>query len=78
MTHMECVLTDIDADDGNRTVETSRHGVLRVVGAPSQIRSLAGQERGRTIPLADTRRPTILFHRCKIATVGLGVTRYAR
>jgi hypothetical protein len=29
-----------------------RHGVLLVVGAPGQLRSLAGQEHGRTIPLA--------------------------
>jgi hypothetical protein len=28
--------------------------VLLVFGAPCQLRLLAGQERGRTIPLADT------------------------
>jgi hypothetical protein len=27
--------------------------LLLVVGAPRQLRSLAGQEHGRTIPLAD-------------------------
>ena len=30
----------------------SRHGVLLVFGAPSQLDLLAGQEHGRTIPLA--------------------------
>ena len=30
-----------------------RHGVLLVFGAPCQLLSLAGQEHGRTIPLAD-------------------------
>jgi hypothetical protein len=29
------------------------HGVLLVFGAPCQLRSLTGQEHGRTIPLAD-------------------------
>jgi hypothetical protein len=29
------------------------HGVLLVVGAPCQLQLLAGQEHGRTIPLAD-------------------------
>src|SRR5712664_4991329 len=32
-----------------------RHCVLLVFGAPCQLRLLAGQEHGRTIPLADTR-----------------------
>jgi hypothetical protein len=30
-----------------------RHGVLLGFGAPSQLRLLAGQEHGRTIPLSD-------------------------
>jgi hypothetical protein len=47
------VLADIDADDGNCAVETLRHGVLLVAGAPCQLRSLAGQEHAWTIPLAD-------------------------
>ena len=34
-------------------VEILRHGVLLVFGAPCQLQSLAGQEHGRTIPLAD-------------------------
>jgi hypothetical protein len=50
---VERVLADIDADDSNRTVETLRHGVPLVVGAPGQLPSLAGQEHGRTIPLPE-------------------------
>ena len=34
-------------------VEIVRHSVLLVSGAPCQLQSLAGQEHGRTIPLAD-------------------------
>jgi hypothetical protein len=34
-----------------------RHGVLNVVGTPGQLRSLARQEHGRTIPLAEHERP---------------------
>jgi hypothetical protein len=49
---MERVLADIDADYSNRFAEILRHGVLLVFGAPCQLRSLAGQEHGRTIPLA--------------------------
>jgi hypothetical protein len=37
----------------NRAVETLRHGVLLVVGAPGQLQSLAGQEHCRTILLAE-------------------------
>jgi hypothetical protein len=33
-----------------------RHSVLLVFGAPCQLRSLAGQEHGRTIPLAEVAR----------------------
>jgi hypothetical protein len=51
--NVERVLADIDADYGDRGVEYLRHGVLLVFGAPCQLRSLAGQEHGRTIPLAD-------------------------
>jgi hypothetical protein len=50
---VERVLADIDADHGNCAVEILRHGVLLVFGAPCQLQSLAGQEHGRTIPLAD-------------------------
>jgi hypothetical protein len=35
-----------------RGVEYLRHGVLLVFGARGQLRSLAGQEHGRTISLA--------------------------
>jgi len=52
---VEGVLTDINADDGHRTAGILRHGVLLVFGALGQLRSLAGQEHGRTIPLADQR-----------------------
>ena len=48
---MERVLADIDADYGNRTLCCRGHGVLLVL-APLASLSLAGQEHGRTIPLA--------------------------
>jgi hypothetical protein len=53
---MERVLADIDAD----SLGCLRHGVLLVFGAPCQLKTLAEQERGRTIPLADIdrNRPT--------------------
>ena len=47
---VERVLADIDADDGGRSVEFLRHGVLLVLGAPCQLVMLAGPEHGRTIP----------------------------
>ena len=47
------VLADIDADRGDRGIGCLRHDVLLVFGAPCQLRLLAGQEHGRTIPLAD-------------------------
>jgi hypothetical protein len=50
---VERVLANIDADYSNRSVEILGHGVLLVFGAPCQLRSLAGQEHGRTIPLPD-------------------------
>src|SRR3954451_6414604 len=50
--NVERVLTDIDADYGNRTMCCHRHGVLLVL-APLASLSLAGQEHGRTIPLTD-------------------------
>src|SRR5262249_48007414 len=43
----------IDADHGDGSVDFLRHGVLLVFDAPCQCRLLAGQEHGRTIPLAD-------------------------
>ena len=48
---VERVLAYIDADHGDRGFGYLRHGVL--LGAPCQLRLLAGQEHGRTIPLAD-------------------------
>jgi hypothetical protein len=50
---VERVLADIDADHGHRGIGYLRHGVLLVFGVPNQLRLLAGQEHGRTIPLAD-------------------------
>src|ERR1017187_10193788 len=38
---------------GDCGIELLRHGVLLVFGAPGQLKPLAGQEHGRTIPLAD-------------------------
>ena len=40
---------------GDRGIGCLRHGVLLVFGAPCQLRLLAGQEHGRTIPLTDMR-----------------------
>src|ERR1700736_3479617 len=50
---VERVLADIDADHSDRGIGCLRHSVLLVFGAPCQLRLLAGQEHGRTIPLAD-------------------------
>src|SRR3984893_7041437 len=50
---VERVLADIDADHGDRGIGCLRHSVLLVFGAPRQLRLLAGQEHGRTIPLGD-------------------------
>jgi hypothetical protein len=50
---VERVLTDINADYGDCGIELLRHGVLLVFGAPDQLKTLAGQEHGRTIPLAN-------------------------
>ena len=49
---VERVLTDVNADYGNRTLCCRSHGVLLVL-APLASLSLAGQEHGRTIPLTD-------------------------
>ncbi|WP_459584019.1 hypothetical protein, partial [Bradyrhizobium diazoefficiens] len=43
---------DIDADHGDRGTGCLGHGVLLVL-APLASLSLAGQEHGRTIPIAD-------------------------
>src|SRR6476659_8397368 len=50
---VEGVLADIDTDYGNCVVEIVGHSVLLVFGAPCQLRSLTGQEHGRTIPLPE-------------------------
>src|SRR5215470_3611209 len=49
---VERILAYIDADDGNRSTEFLRHGVL-LVWAPLTSLALVGQEHGRTIPLAE-------------------------
>src|SRR6266851_232684 len=53
---VERVLADIDAGDGDCSIEFLRHSVLLVFGAPCQRNLLAGQEHGRTIPLAEAQR----------------------
>jgi hypothetical protein len=62
---MECVFADINADHGNCAVEALGHGVLLCLWSPLPDSSLAGQEHGRTIPLADieviTFRPSTQF-----------------
>src|SRR3977135_1589852 len=50
---VERVLTDINADYGNRTLCCRSHGVLLVL-VPLASLSLAEQEHGRTIPLTDS------------------------
>jgi CheY-like chemotaxis protein len=54
-TDYECVFADINADHGNCAVEALGHGVLLCLWRPLPDSSLAGQEHGRTIPLADIR-----------------------
>ncbi|QHP69423.1 hypothetical protein EI171_20310 [Bradyrhizobium sp. LCT2] len=49
---VERVFADIDADHGDRGTGCLGHGVLLVL-APLASLSLAGQEHGRTIPLAE-------------------------
>jgi len=56
--NVERVLTNIDAHYDDRGVQYLRHGVLLVFGACCQLRSLAGQEHGRTIPLTEVELPT--------------------
>jgi len=55
---MERVLANIDADYSDCDVELLGHGVLLFFGAPCQLKKLAGQEHGRTIPLGDIGRGT--------------------
>jgi hypothetical protein len=50
---MKRVLADIDTDGGNGGLDGLGHRRLLVVGTPCQLQLLAGQEHGRTIPLAD-------------------------
>jgi hypothetical protein len=75
---VERVLADIDADYGDRSIECLRHGVLLVFGAPCQLRLLAGQEHGRTIPLADvsSSAPGPFAAWRTVPTTGVTVNRY--
>ena len=50
---VERVLADIDADHGDLGACCLGHGRAPGDAAPCQRRSLAGQEHGRTIPLAE-------------------------
>src|SRR6476619_6491868 len=59
---VEGVLADIDTDYGNCVVEIVGHSVLLVFGAPCQLRSLTGQEHGRTTPL-----PEVAGHHVNLA-----------
>jgi hypothetical protein len=54
-----------------------RHGVLLVFRAPCQLRSLAGQDHGRTIPLADISENSLGSNRV-IAPIGKTVGNLAR
>ena len=49
---VERVLADVDADHGDLGACCLGHGRAPCDAAPVQRRSLAGQEHGRTIPLA--------------------------
>jgi hypothetical protein len=63
------VLADIDADHGDRGIGGLRHGVLLVFGAPCQLRLLAGQEHGRTIPLPEIGPEEWCFWSCPIPAI---------
>jgi hypothetical protein len=54
---MKRVLADINADHGNYAVEVLGHGMLLCLWSPLPDSTLAGQEHGRTIPLADIGGP---------------------
>ena len=60
---VERVLANINADHGDSRVEFLRHGALLVFDAPCQLLLLAGQEHGRTIPLADMGSPGFGWNR---------------
>src|SRR5215471_1307302 len=57
------IFADIYADHGDCAVEALGHGVLLCLWSPLPDSSLAGQEHGQTIPLADMRSGILL--RCK-------------
>src|SRR5258706_1392208 len=61
--HVERVLADVDADYGDLGACCLGHGRAPVDAAPAQRRSLAGQEAGRAIPLADSPLANATFPR---------------
>jgi hypothetical protein len=63
---VERVFADINADHGDRGIGCLRHGVLLVFGAPRQLRLLAGQEHGRTIPLTDIGRHLVSSRKAQL------------
>ena len=67
---VEGVLAHINTDYGYCVVEIVGHSVLRS-GAPCQLRSLTGQEHGRTIPLPDVRVATYVMARTDKLSVSL-------
>ena len=69
--NVEGVFTDIDANNDNSGVDLLGHDVLLVFGAPCQLPSLARQEHGRTIPLADIDRTEIRQRSGPISDIGL-------
>ena len=60
---VECVLTD--SEDGNRGRGVSRHGVLLSLAPVASFLSQAGQEHGRTIPVADIGQHLMLQQRSR-------------
>ena len=71
---VERVFADINADPGDRGIGCLRHGMLLVFGAPCQLRLLAGQEHGRTIPLADNGLEILTTGRLGASTFPRNVT----
>src|SRR6516165_8272448 len=73
------VLADIDTDYGDRAVESVGHGGAPCLWRPLPDSWLAGQEHGRTIPLADIhRRPHFQCYfdpiQCVVLTWGANET----
>jgi hypothetical protein len=69
---VERVLANIDASYGDCGVEFRRHSVLLVFGAPCQRNLLAGQEHGRTIPLAEVGQAKMLWCTTRLFNIVVG------